>query len=640
LLEASKKPFWYEYPFLLGKENTTTTTGGKNMFLFRRHFGLALGAFLSISLLVYACGGGGGSSSGGGGGTTPISNATQGSQAASSSTTGAQAGTGLSDIASSLGSAAGGGVFGLSKPMSPFTKQNPKYAKIVAMNNKVAHSKSMMKVADRMKAMKAMKAKTSFAVGDGQPIDCTDGGTLTATGSQEASGAFSLDLVFSDCREDGTQINGPVSMTATGNFDDTTGTGNLSMNMTLGEGANEFSIQDYEEVNGNPYANLVGVMESTMTLVTTFNMTSATAGSVTLEANGDASFDDFTETMNIIFAGFEDESTFDDTNLTFSNNLNGAITESHTEDDGVHTAAISFTNLAVSVTDNTSGEAVSLSGTVSVNFTPDTDCGIEGTFTFQTVTALQYNDGDSCPVAGHLVINSNTHVEFSSDQSVVVTVGSETSSYASCDELFDICEIEDFEESDSDTVDAGTGTADTSGNSMLITLTWEDDTIEQSDLDLHVAYYSDADRTTGTADALVSWHSTGSGCGSDHTAVAFGTASAQLDIDDCDGQGPEHVTVSSLPAGRYAIAVNSFSLNGSASAVATVTVKIGDTVYTFSTRTFTEDDGDASTAPGAWWRVKDLQCSSFGCSLVAPATGLQIHTSSDISSSPFKPKSK
>ncbi|TAJ98348.1 MAG: hypothetical protein EPO39_18490, partial [Candidatus Manganitrophaceae bacterium] len=504
---------------------------------------------LSISLLVTGCGGGGSSGSSGGDGTTPISNASQGSQAASSGTTGAQAGTGLSDIVSSLSSAAGGGAFGLSKPMSPFTKQNPKYAKIVAMNNKVAHSKSMMKVANRMKATKA-KAKASFAVTAVPTSEdpCTDGGTVTTSGSfDDATGSFALDLSFLECREGGTQINGPVSMTATSTFDDTTQAGNLVMNMTLGNVNTTFSIQNYEEINGNPYANLVGVLESTMTLGTTINNTSAGVGTLILTANGDASFNDFSQTTTIIFAGFQDTSAFDETAGTFSDTLNGAITESHTEQDGTHTAAISFTNLAVSVAQNTAGEAVSISGTVSVNFTPDTDCGIEGTFSFQTVTALQYNTGDSCPVAGHLVINSNTHIEFNSDQSVNVTVGNETSPFASCHDLLDICQVEDFQGNSTETV-AVSGDTATSGGDMLITLTWMDDGTDLSDMDLHVGYYSNPQPTSGPADAVVAFH--------DQSAT-FGTASAVLDFDDVDGLGPEHVTVSSLPDGRYVIAVNS-----------------------------------------------------------------------------------
>ncbi|MCG3116759.1 MAG: hypothetical protein LLH30_13855 [Candidatus Manganitrophus sp. SA1] len=597
------------------------------MFLSRKRFGLTIGMLLSISLLVYACGGGGGSSSGGGGGgTTPISNATQGSQAASSGTTGAQSGTALSDIASSLGSAAGGGVFGLSKPMSPFTKQNPKYAKIVAMNNKVAHSKAMMKVANQMKATKA-KAKTSFAVTvvPTEEVDCTDGGTLSTGGSfDDATGAFDLDLLFSDCREEGSQINGPVSMTATGTFDDTAQTGSFTMNMTLGNANTEFSIQDYEEINGNVYANLVGVMESTMTLITSFNMTSETAGSVTLEANGNASFDDFTGTMDIIFAGFEDESIFNDTNGTFSNNLNGAITQSQTDSDGTHTAAISYTDMTVSVTDNANGEAVSIVGTVAVNFTPDTDCGIEGTFSFDTETALQYNDGDSCPVAGHLIINGNTHVEFNSDQSVDVTVESETTSYASCNDLLDICGVEDFDESDTETVTVS-GDTTTSGNSMLITLTWTDNGTDLSDMDLHVGYYSDPLATSGPADAVVAFHD---------PSATFGSASAVLDFDDTDGLGPEHVTVSSLPAGRYVIAVNSYDLDDATSATVTVTVKIGDSVYSFPTHSFQVADGDGTTS-AAWHRVVDLQCISGTCTLVAPNTSLMVH---DAANGGFKPK--
>jgi hypothetical protein len=494
------------------------------------------------------------------------------------------------------------------------------------MNNKVARSKSMMKVANQMKATKA-KAKASFAVTvvPTEEVDCTDGGTISTGGSfDDATGAFDLDLVFSDCREDGTQINGPVSMTATGTFDDTAQTGSFTMNMTLGDANTDFSIQDYEEINGNAYANLVGVMESTMTLITSFNMTSATAGSVTLEANGDASFDDFTETMNIIFAGFEDESSFNETNGTFSNNLNGAITQSQTEDDGIHTAAISFTNMAINATENSTGEAVSLSGTVAVNFTPDTDCGIEGTFSFDTETALQYNDGDSCPVAGHLIINGNTHVEFNSDQSVDVTVESETTPYASCNDLLDICGVEDFDESDTETVTVS-GDTTTSGDSMLITLTWTDNGTDLSDMDLHVGYYSDPSATSGPADAVVHFLD---------KEATFGTANAILDFDDTDGLGPEHVTVDSLPNGRYLIAVNSYDLDDATSATVTVTVKIGDTVYSFPDHPFTVADFDGTTS-AAWYRVADLQCASSVCSLVSPDTNLMVH---DAANGGFKPK--
>ncbi len=600
------------------------------MFLSRKYFGLTLGMLFSISLLLSACGGGGGggSSSDDSGGTTPISNATQGSQAASSGTTGAQAGTGLSDIVSSLSSAAGGGAFGLSKPINPLTKQNPKYAKIVALNNKVARSKPMMKIANRMKATKA-KAKASFAVTTlpaQDPVDCTDGGTVATSGTfDDATGSFALDLSFLDCREEGTQINGPVSMTATSTLNDT-GTGGLTMDMTLGNADIEFSIQEYAEINGNRYANLVGVLNSTMTLGTAFNTTSATAGTVALTANGNASFNDFSTTTTIIFAGFQDTSAFDETAGTFSDTLNGAITESHTEQDGTHTAAISFDDLAVSIAGNTDGEAFSYSGTVSVDFTPDTDCGIEGTFTFQTVTPVQYNTGDSCPVAGHLVINSNTHIEFNSDQSVDVTVDGDTVSHASCHDLLDICQVEDFQGADTETV---SGDTVTSGSDMLITLTWTDGGVNLSDMDLHVGYYSDPQPTSGPADAVVAYH--------DQTAT-FGTASATLDFDDTDGLGPEHVTVSSLPDGRYIIAVNSYDLAESTNAVVTVTVKIGDTVYSFPTHPFTVEDGDSPTSPdpNAWYRVVDLQCISGTCTLVAPNTSLMVHDTTGM----FKPKSK
>ncbi|WDT74253.1 MAG: hypothetical protein MPW16_13405 [Candidatus Manganitrophus sp.] len=212
------------------------------MFVSRKHFGLTLGMLLSISLLVYACGGGGGSSSGGGG-TTTISNASQGSQAASSGTQGAQAGTGLSDLATSLGQVASGGL-GITKPVNPLTLQNPTYAKIVSMNNKAARSKAMQKVSARMKANSSQRPLLRAFPEDTQPCIKTDGGSVTFTGTiNDTTGAFDLDVAFTNCREDGSETDGTISLSATAP-DETT----LDMDMVL----DGFTITDFDPADQIP----------------------------------------------------------------------------------------------------------------------------------------------------------------------------------------------------------------------------------------------------------------------------------------------------------------------------------------------------------------------------------------------------
>ncbi|NKE70425.1 hypothetical protein [Candidatus Manganitrophus noduliformans] len=409
------------------------------MFLSRKHFGLTLGLLFSTSLFVYACGGGGGSSSGGGG-TTTISNASQGSQAASSGTQGAQAGTGLSDLATSLGQVASGG---LAKPVNPLTLQNPTYAKIVSMNNKAARSKAMQKVSARMKAN---SSKTSFAAFPEDTQPCTDGGSVTFTGTiNDTTGAFDLDVAFTNCREDGSETDGTISLSATAP-DETT----LDMDMVL----DGFTITDFDPADQIPYNTVLAVISATATITQGLTMTSDSAMNFDLEIDGTLTFTDdsgdTTETTAIEFNNFANAGSvtgIDTSTTTFTNELDGGITQSTTEQDGTHSVAITFTNFdstVVAIDDqNSSTTDLTFSGTVATDFTPDEDCDIEGTFSFVTETAIRYTEGESCPVQGRIVINGNTGVDFNNDGSVDITVGSETQSFASCDELFSDCEVED-----------------------------------------------------------------------------------------------------------------------------------------------------------------------------------------------------
>ncbi|MDC4203559.1 MAG: hypothetical protein MPW14_17070 [Candidatus Manganitrophus sp.] len=419
------------------------------MFVSRKHFGLTLWMLLSTSLLVYACGGGGGSSSGGGG-TTTISNASQGSQAASSGTQAAQAGTGLSDLATSLGQVASGGL-GITKPVNPLTLKNAKYAKMIAMNNKVARSKAMQKVSAKMKAS---KSKITFAPEPFGPevTPCdnfdenTDSGSITLSGTIDSeTGAIDLDVVFDSCREDFSETDGTVSLSATATNDTT-----LDMDMVL----DAFTITDYDPADTTPFTTVLGVMTATVTIEEQITMSSATAMSFDLEMDGSMSFVDQSgttdETTTIAFNNFANAGSItgiDTSTTTFTNELDGGITQSTTEQDGTHSVAITFTNFdstVVAIDDqNSSTTDLTFSGTVATDFTPNEDCGIEGTFSFVTETAIRYTEGESCPVQGRIVINGNTGVDFNDDSSVDITVGSETQSFASCDELFSGCEVED-----------------------------------------------------------------------------------------------------------------------------------------------------------------------------------------------------
>lgn len=419
------------------------------MVFTRKNFGLTLGVLLSTSLLVYACGGGGGSSSGGGG-TTTINNAAEGSQAASSGTQAAQAGTGLSDLATSLGQVASGGL-GITKPVNPLTLKNAKYAKMIAMNNKVARSKAMQKVSAKMKAG---KSKITFAPEPFGPevTPCdnfdenTDSGSITLSGTIDSeTGAIDLDVVFDSCREDFSETDGTVSLSATATNDTT-----LDMDMVL----DAFTITDYDPADTTPFTTVLGVMTATVTIEEQITMSSATAMSFDLEMDGSMSFVDQSgttdETTTIAFNNFANAGSItglDTTPTTFTNELDGGITESWTEQDGTHSVVITFTNFDTTVvaTEGQTGGTTDLtfSGTVATNFTPDEDCDIEGTFSFATTEAIRYTEGESCPIQGHIVINGNADVVFNDDGSVDITVGSETESFASCDELFSDCEVED-----------------------------------------------------------------------------------------------------------------------------------------------------------------------------------------------------
>jgi len=622
---------------------------------------LVIGA---ASLVLSSCGGGGGGGGGGSAsGNTTISNAAQGGAAAGAGQTAVTAGSGLSNVASSLGSI-GGNSLGLSLPSKPGAKasKDPRIAKIVALANKVANSKAITKAAAHLKSAKANSKSALVSV----PIvltdqACTDGGTFDISGTAGVTITpgttdtttetdFDVQMTLHDCREDGNQSAGQIRVA--GNTTDSENNSDPSINSSQGSfnvamgvpGGDDLVVQSY---NDTTYGSLLGILTTNMNTTEGYSSDSdeTTPDTSILGANGLATYVDYTvapiQSTNLTMTNFSDASIFvSDSSAgtsTANDTLGGGIAESWTETDGTHSVAVGYSAFktdevttvpvaapGVRMAASTGYTDTSFSGTVSIDFTPNTDCAIEGTFSFVTDTPVHEVFGDSCPTAGHLTLNGNTTVTFNSDSSVDVAVDSGTPvHYATCQDLENVCQIEDFQPSGGQ-ASGGEGIPAT-GNGMLATLTWDTPT---SDMDLHVGYYSNSAPTTGPADALVAWHTS--------QPVAFGTASAELDFDDVEGLGPEHVTISGLPAGYYVVAVNSFDLDQDANATVNVSVTIGGTVFTFPPHLFTVADGDG-TNPAAWYRVTDIQCVSAGnCIFVTPNTNLQVHdTIGD-----FKPKVK
>lgn len=395
------------------------------MFLSRKYFGLTLGMLFSTSLFVYACGGGGGSSSGGG--NTSISNASQGFQAASSGTQGAQSGTALSDIANSLGSI---GVSALGKPslkpVNPLTLKDQKYAKVVALNNKVAQSKVMQKIAARTKAAKMKTAAAPEDV-DLSADFCTTG---TANGTIDLVGSnISIVIDFENCQEEDTTMDGRLSLTGT--FEETAGGVSANLSITMGNGGTPLTITDID-----------GVLTALLTLGNNFTMAENGSMTFSLTANGTVTFDDesadgiFTFTLTNFKSAGTISGLDDFTDITFTNKLNGSIDGT----DGANSLSITFTNfdtvVALTETESESVVNVSYSGKVKTNFTPD-GC-IEGTFTFATQTPLQFVDGASCPTAGQITVNNSVTIQVNNDTTIDVTVGGDTQQFT-CEELSSSC---------------------------------------------------------------------------------------------------------------------------------------------------------------------------------------------------------
>ena len=535
-----------------------------------------------------------------------VFNADFASRALNATINGAEAAKGLSTLFSALAQGVGKAVFGLGSPPSTLFSGMP------------------------------------------PEITCSDGGTMTVVGFNPDDPHLNFKIFFSNCREQGIQIDGRASVVGTASFSASSG-GSLDMIMTLGDTSNNLLIQNFQTVNRKRYGHLKSLFNANMTLA--FKTTSDTPETYMLLLNGKAVYDDFFEKMDVVFLDFKSDTQIEtgiglagETVVSMRETWGGALRESKIKADGLHLITLVYKGLtAVSVTTSrpstlgdgsSAGEEnkdVSYSGDFSIHFSSVLECTVQGDFSIETVVPFHYVDGAACPVSGNLTlrgVSGEADLMINGDKSLTVSAQGEVLSYPECGAFLALCAFENFQ-SGFLSKEGLPGTP-AKGDRQFMTLTWFDtpSTLQGSDMDLHVGYYLHPAPAFGPANALVSWHSGGGDdCGSQRMPSLFGTVTAILDIDDCSAFGPEHATVNGLPAGYYVSAVNSFDLEGVGSTTVTVTVEVGKEVFTFPEKTFLLSDKD-NVNPNAWYRVTDLQCFKEGeCTFVAPNPALQVHDS-------------
>ena len=537
-----------------------------------------------------------------------------GARAMNTTITGAEAGRGLSVILATVAQGVGKHVFGLSRPLSsPFS-------------------------------------------GESTPIDCSDGGTMTVTGFDASVSDFNFQMAFSNCRENGIQIDGLASATGTSSIRDATG-GVLDMDLRLGNDSNELSIQNFQTVNRQVYGHLKSLFGGQLRL--RFQTQSNIIDRYGLNVSGEGIFDDFTEKVAVTFIDFKSETVIDtteviDTTLTPNTSqitmitdsvFNGVMRQSNRSDiagAGVRLSILSYNNLSTTSVLVISKVGITITGeTKNLSYrggftlhSSSRDCVIQGDFSIETISPLQYIDGASCPVSGQLSLNTVSGLvalSVNAGQSLSITAAGGEKTFSDCEDFFSLCAFENFQ--NGFLSKNGLPGTKATGESQFITLTWVDTPsfLQASDMDLHVGYYLDPAPSGGFANALVSWHSGGGDdCGAARAPSLFGGVEAILDIDDCSARGPEHVSIRGLPLGYYVIAVNSFDLKSVGSTTVSVTIEIGKELFTFPERIFLLSDKDSTNA-NAWYRVTDLQCSTEGeCTFIAPNLALKVHDNSSL----------
>lgn len=152
----------------------------------------------------------------------------------------------------------------------------------------------------------------------------------------------------------------------------------------------------------------------------------------------------------------------------------------------------------------------------------------------------------------------------------------------------------------------------TSGKVMLGTLIWDTPT---SDIDLHLWYF---DTSSPDFSAQANAH-----CFYSNDYILPDSLNAYrgiLDVDDTEGEGPEHITVSNYPDGYYVFALNSYSLDEDTIARCDFTLNIGSTERARSHTFTTSNSMSYQSTMTAWFRCFDVRVQNGNATVLEPDT--------------------
>lgn len=616
-------------------------------------------ALSGAALAVYGCGGGGGTTAPAT--TTPttgttITGATPAASASGSSTQSAGVGSNSGQTLSNL--AAVGSPPGAPQYRSPLAGKDKRFNKLHAAEVKAMKVPQMKKAAFLKKA-KALAAGKKVITFPGTAEPCTDGGTVTISGTvDEATFAYSMTMTFTNCRDMDTESSGTI--TNSGAF---SATGGDTSTMVLGDGDGTIETTDFRvrEFTDN-YTNLFAAFTADMTMSGSGDPTlsggDVTGYTFTYTGNGKEEYTDFIDTYTFAFTNLIFSSTSTGlltTTASGSDTINGKVSESWTEGTTANSVVITFGDADTSAevttdtnpdftiaweTDWATYKKYSVDGQVATDYTTpsDADC-FDGTFFIDTTTQIYENLSTGLTTAGQMTVNTNTTVTFNADGTVTVTVSGQTpTSYTSKDAMEAVCKIEDMEDDTSETTNVSTGgqTQSTTGSTMTITALSSYPANSTSTLncftDVHVNYYNTTTPVTATTGTwYVDWH-TNDSCTSP-TGLTFeqarditgdGICDVGLDINgsaqDSSSNGTEHFTALALPSGYYVVSINNWSC--AADVKSDVSIKIGSDLFTGFSGTYTAA-GTGESTTGAWYRVTDIRVNADGTvNLLAPDTTL------------------
>ncbi|GMR21569.1 MAG: hypothetical protein BMS9Abin36_2171 [Gammaproteobacteria bacterium] len=341
------------------------------------------------------------------------------------------------------------------------------FTKIAALRNPAVATKTKNVVNRSVsRAQSLAKSMARATVTINETAACVDGGTYTATGTwDDVAKTFSLTVVFSACREEGHELNGPVAFT--GSHDEITRTFTGSATAGDGDGVLEptedLFARKYEELGGDPYglevANLVEDLTHTFTFINTSNPPNVESADFDMSANGALRYTDVDSGnsatityTNLSFVGdhsYDNGGTPGDLPADVADDVEDTLV---TTNGGISLDAplididINYTDFRLTEHETNNYEEYTIDGTVTTDFTPDV-CN-EGTFSFVTNIPVRENNFGTT-IAGEVVINGNVTVVFNPDGTVTVTVaGSDPVTYESWEDLENqpgSCPIPDFE---------------------------------------------------------------------------------------------------------------------------------------------------------------------------------------------------